>query len=139
MVRDHVAKHIPQKWSVAKEQRFGNLQPDLVLRDIESHKALIVDIKVCYDSADRFMSNQQEMSLKYEPLRVQLEQEGYASSVRTVQVGVAGTMPRQTLGSLQAITGNVRKTKWTALALCRLVLHNSRNIVVHHITGTPQK
>ena len=137
-VRDLLEDMAPRNFSVAKEQRFGNLQPDLILRDDTNLTTHIVDVKVSAECEDTFHRNEDLISTKYEPLRRAYTISGFSTHVHTLQLGCLGGIARGTTKSLFTIFRN-KKAVSTFLRRCnQMTTHFSRNLIVEHLTGFPQ-
>ena len=98
-VRDLLEDMAPRNFSVAKEQRFGNLQPDLILRDDTNLTTHIVDVKVSAECEDTFHRNEDLISSKYEPLRRAYTIGGFSTHVHALQLGWLGGIARGTTKS----------------------------------------
>lgn len=130
---------LSSKWDeVLVEQRQGDCVPDLVVVDSKSRRAIIIDVKVSVDLVQTFNNNVESVAEKYEPLRRHYEARGFASSVKVLQIGTLGSVPQHTHACLRAMVGNPKKARHLAVKIAASVLHNSRNIVVHHLTGVEQ-
>ena len=137
-VLETVVDSLPGKWQVLKEQRQGDVIPDLVLLDRKAHRALIVDVKVSIDLWQTFNNNVSDVTSKYEELRRHYESQAYSSSIKVLQMGALGSVPKHTLSCLRAIMGTDKKARHLAVKLAAICLHSSRNTVVEHITGITQ-
>ena len=114
MVLEHIVSRIPKKWTVAVEQRQANRIPDLVLECEEEKTAIIIDIKVPFDSSSSFSRNDTDMKEKYLPLQREHESNGFSSSIQTIQVGCLGLVPSSTFSCLRAMGIKGRHTSLTA-------------------------
>ena len=99
-ISDLFEKMVPNQYMVAKEQRFGNLQPDIVLTDDNTLTAHIIDVKISAECSESFVSNEQNVNGKYEPLRRAFEIAGYYNRIHTIQLGCLGGLSRSTSISL---------------------------------------
>ena len=134
-IAEHLIKYVPKAWSVAHEQRCANMQPDIIVRNVEQHKAIIIDVKVCSDAPDTFARNQLAMEQKYDRVRRELETQAFAASVHTLQVGVAGSMPRRSRALLARLGMKPKHLRATLRAIVAISLKSSRDIVVSHLVG----
>ena len=137
-VRDNFISAIPSSLTVAKEQRFGNSQPDIVVQDERARKTWIIDVKVTSEVEDSFRAKEDEMTLKYEPLKRAFHIHGYQATVSTLQFGILGGLSRQSTHLLEKIIRAKGKRHTLIRKLASTVVHSSRNIVVQHLTGKKQ-
>ena len=138
-VRDAFVAAVPRSLTVAKEQRFGNLQPDIVVQDNQTRKAWIVDVKVSTEAADSFEEKERTMAEQYDPLRRAFNSQGYQTTVHTLQFGALGGFSRSSIRLLSKIFTSKRKISATLRKMTAIVVHSSRNMMVQHLTGIRQQ
>ena len=88
--RDAFVDAIPKNLMVAKEQRFGNLQPDIIVQNTQTREAWIIDVKVSTESMESFSANQHAMREKYDSLRRAFSIHEYQTTVNTLHFGALG-------------------------------------------------
>ena len=133
-IAQHFIQYVPRQWTVAYEQTFGNLKPDIVMRNTNTKKALIIDVKVCSDLHETYERNQREMEVKYEPIRRNLEREGLAASIQTLQFGVAGAAPTRTKSLLfHQLKFKPKHMRATIRKMTLMALESSRNVIAGHL------
>ena len=137
-IRDVLESSSPRNFFVGKEQRFGNLQPDLILRDDTNLKAHILDVKVSAECDDTFRCNNDFITSKYEPLRRAYSIGGYDTRVHTIQFGCLGGVARGTMTSLLTIFRSKRIVTNLLRKCTQMTTHLSRNLIVEHLTGFSQ-
>ena len=137
-VRDAITNMVPKTFRISCEQRFGNLQPDIILEDDSAKRAYILDVKVSAENFATFEWNDKQVKDKYEPLRRAHEINGYQTTVHSIQFGSLGGVTRATSQCLLDVCSSKRVANLLTRKLSNTVLHWSRNISVHHMTGFPQ-
>ena len=137
-VRDAVAEAIPNTYQYMKEERFGNLQPDLIIQNTKDRTMRIIDIKVSSDTPEAFIRNDKNNQSKYEPLRNQLRQQNFKCDVVTFQVGALGSISVNAKRAILSIIKCKRKATGLIRKISRILVHHSRNSAVEHITGVTQ-
>ena len=137
-IRDKIADALPKRLKVAVEQRFGNLQPDMVVRDETNHKTFILDVKVSAESAEVFELNKKEMASKYDPLRRAHSIHGHMTTVNTIQVGALGSVSRESCDVLSTILPNKRNCRLLIRFISNIAVHCARNQIVTHLNGKQQ-
>ena len=100
-VRELLTSHLNQRLRVLKEQRFGNMQPDLVIQDEQKKEAYILDIKVSSEAKETFAWNVKQMAEKYDSLRRAYNVSGYATSIHTIRFGNLSNFSRSSLSALR--------------------------------------
>ena len=136
--RDKIEEALMKKLKVLKEQRFGNLQPDLILQDAKQHRSYIVDIKVSAECPDIFEFNQRENDVKYDSLRRAFEIQGSSASVHVIQLGALGSIDRDSANFLHKMIKSKRKANHLIRMLSFSNCHYSRNASVYHVSGVQQ-
>ena len=137
-VRDLLATSFHQRLRVLKEQRFGNMQPDLIVQDDRSKQAAIIDIKVSAESSEAFQWNLEQMTRKYDNLRRAYEVSGFSTSINTIQFGTLGSFSRSSFPVLKKFIIGKRDISIFVRKASSLVIHHSRNISTEHLTGVQQ-
>ena len=137
-ISDLFEKMVPNQYKVAKEQRFGNLQPDIVLTDDNTLTAHIIDVKISAECPESFVSNEQIVNAKYEPLRRAFEIAGYYTRIHTIQLGCLGGLSRNSSTSLWQFFRNRKQFAAFIKKAAVSTVHSSRNISVEHLTGITQ-
>ena len=136
--RDKLEEALTKKLKVLKEQRFGNLQPDLILQDSKQHRSYIVDVKVSAECPEIFEFNQRENSVKYDSLRRAFEVQGSSATVHVIQLGALGSIDRDSANFLHKILKSKRKANHLIRMLSFSNCHYSRNVTVYHVSGVQQ-
>ena len=137
-VRDLLASQFPHRLRILKEQRFGNMQPDIIVQDEQTKEAAIIDIKVSAESQETFQWNAQQMTVKYENLKRAYEVSGFSTSIATIQLGTLGSFSRSSYPVLQKFIRSKKDITTFTRKAATLVIHHSRNISTEHLTGIPQ-
>ena len=137
-VRDLRAAQFPHRLRIVKEQRFGNMQPDINVQDEQTKEAAIIDIKVSAESKETFQWNAQQMEVKYENLKRAYEVSGFSTSITTIQLGTLGSFSRSSNPVLQKFIRNKKDITTFIRKAASLVIRQSRNISTEHLTGIPQ-
>ena len=137
-IRDLLASSVPQRIRVLKEQRFGNMQPDLILQNDYTKEAAILDVKVSAEAVESFQRNLEQMNLKYDNLRRAYEISGYSTSINVIQLGALGSFSRSSFAVLRKFINTRREITNFIRRASNLVVHHSRNISTQHLTGIPQ-
>ena len=137
-VRDLIETSLPPNYTILKEQRFGNLQPDLIVQNEEKKTTRILDIKVSAELDETHVQHEMAMATKYEALRCAFNIYGHQTSVHTVQLGALGGIHRDTQNNLERLLKSRRKSNTLVRKLANQNVHHGRNIAVGHITGNIQ-
>ena len=137
-IRDLLASSVPQRIRVLKEQRFGNMQPDLILQNDYTKEAAILDVKVSAEAVESFQRNLEQMNLKYDNLRRAYEISGFSTSINVIQLGALGSFSRSSFAVLRKFINTRREITNFIRRASNLVVHHSRNISTQHLTGIPQ-
>ena len=137
-VRDLLATSFHQRLRILKEQRFGNMQPDLIVQDDHAKQAAIIDIKVSAESSEAFQWNLEQMTRKYDNLRRAYEVSGFSTSINTIQFGTLGSFSRSSFPVLKKFIIGKRDISIFVRKASSLVIHHSRNISTEHLTGVQQ-
>ena len=137
-IRDQVESSLPKRLTLMKEQRFGNMQPDLIVQCPEENRSFIIDVKVSSENPELFDFNEDEMTSKYDTLRRAFEIQGSRATIHVVQLGALGSVSRATSSFLSNLIRNKRKVRLLTRKMSSAVIHYARNFVVSHLTGTEQ-
>ena len=137
-IRDKVVDLLPKRLKIAVEQRFGNLQPDLIVQDEANHKTFILDVKVSAESAEVFNLNRSDTAWKYDALRRAYSIHGQRTTVSTIQVGALGSVARESADVLSAIIPNKRNCRLLIRFISNIAVHCARNQIVTHLSGQQQ-
>jgi hypothetical protein len=130
-------ERLPRAATFRKEQRHGDVVPDLVVTR-PGEPTLIVDVKVSTDLHQRFVSNQEDVTQKYEPLRQLLSKPSLRASVVTLQLGLFCTAGPGAFACLRKCGLNHGFAKATLRKMAAVCCHSARNTVTHHLTGVLQ-
>ena len=137
-VRDMVTNALPKSIRIACEQRFGNLQPDLVLEDSFTNSTVILDVKVSAEDPRIFSETAQYVTGKYEPLRRAHGIHGQRASTHSLQFGALGSVSRETYNLIHKLMNNRKDASLLIRKISNFIVHVARNLTVHHLTGRPQ-
>ena len=137
-IRDLFANAVPRTMRVACEQRFGNLQPDLVLEDPSTNSAVILDVKVSAEDPYIFKDTSHYIAAKYEPLRRAYEIHGQRATTHTLQFGALGSVSRDSFNLINRVIKNKKNASLVLRKISNLIVHCARNQTVCHLTGQQQ-
>ena len=137
-IRDTLIDKLPKHLKVFREQRFGNLQPDMIVEDSRKNEAYILDVKVSSEDTNLFAENQHRMKEKYEPLRRAYEIRGTQATTSTIQLGCLGSISRSTSETIHRLLGNRREARRLMVQLSCQASHAARNLTVQFLSGQKQ-
>ena len=135
-VRDHVEKWLPKDVTYYKEQRFGNLQPDFIFET--PAEIIIADVKISVEDPVAMNKIHIENQKKYEPLRAHFALTGKPTYTTTMLCGNLGSVSNLSRYLINRIFQNNRRASSTIRHISEIIVHQSRNQIVGHITGSPQ-
>ena len=137
-IRDLLIDTLPKHHSIYCEQRFGNLQPDIIVEDNKNNKAYILDVKISSEDPELFAENERRMKDKYDPLRRAYEVRGTPATTSTIQLGCLGSIARSTCDTIQKLLGNRRDARRLMIKLSCYTTHTARNLTVQFLSGKRQ-
>ena len=137
-IRDNFIEKLPKHLKIFREQRFGNLQPDVIVEDTKSNKAYILDVKVSSEDTGQFAENEYRVKEKYEPLRRANEIRGTPATTSTIQLGCLGSIARSSCNMIQRLLGNKRNARRLIIELSCYSTHAARNLTVQFFSGKVQ-
>ena len=136
-VRDHIEKWLPNDIVYYKEQRFGNTQPDFVIET--SSEIIIADVKITIEDPVAMNKTHIENQNKYEALRTHFANTGKPTHTTTILCGNLGSVSNLCRYLIRRIFRDNKRANSTIRHISDIIVHHSRNQMISHITGKPQK